>query len=364
MKVYGFGSNGSGQLGIGGTEDTSLPQPCLLLDNQEWPSPIESIRGGGSHTLVLLESGQLYASGSLSHRRTGLTTSEESTSRFRLVPSCAFGGSKVKLCSGLWEASIVVTNDNEIYAFGLGPKGELGTGQGLVNSSHRLDRFCPKDEQIVDVSSGMAHTVIILSNGDAYGWGNGRKGQLGEPAEIVWKPRRVQNLSFKVVRAVCGRDFSYLLGAPGDGHHATLGSDKWKVRSAAPVDVRGWREVAASWSSILLLRGSDFLAWGRDDHGQLGPEVRPTLLVDIVAGSEHAVVVTQQNLMNGVVLGVASWGWGEHGNCGLGVDSQGDVKGRWSEIDPYSFGKNSKVMGIAAGCATSFVWTDEAADLP
>ncbi|KAI4182422.1 MAG: hypothetical protein L6R41_005994 [Letrouitia leprolyta] len=351
MTLYAFGSNGCGQLGIGDTEDTCIPQRCKLMEEQQWPASIRTVQGGGSHTLILLESGDLYASGSLVS-----SPSVESISKFSRISNDNFGGSKVRLCSALWEASIIVTFNDEMYALGSGSKGELGLGIDVARCYEKLERFWPQGEQIVDLSSGMSHTIAVLSNGDVYGWGNGRKGQLGEPAEIVWKPRKIRNLTFKVVRALCGREFSFLLRNPKDGHYVILGADKYGIRSDAPAAIPGWTDLGVSWGSIFVISESgDFFAWGRNDHGQTGPKRPPGALVRIAAGSEHTLALTDSGT-------IAARGWGEHGNCGPGVDSHGDVKGLWNEIHPDQFVKGSKVAGIAAGCATSFAWILDAYD--
>ncbi|KAI4249258.1 MAG: hypothetical protein L6R40_000716 [Gallowayella cf. fulva] len=192
MKLYGFGSNASGQLGIGHNEDTSVPQLCHPVADEEWPSSIRTIKAGGNHTLVLLESGQLYISGSIPGGKTGMGLESDLISHFHEVPHSMFGRSKVKLCSASWEASVIVTDDNDIYTFGVGLKGELGSGNEGSHPQNKLERFGPLGEQIIDLSSGMAHTLVIFSNGDVYGWGNGRKGQLGQPAEILSEPRAAQ----------------------------------------------------------------------------------------------------------------------------------------------------------------------------
>ena len=357
MWLYGFGSNGSGQLGVGHMKDINEPEQCQISDshpNHEnlWPHRIQAVKGGGSHTLVLLDSGSLYTTGDISDSRTGLDLSEDSISSFKLLPTNLLGDSKVKYCSALWETSIVVNEHDQIYTFGNGPKGEKGTGEETQEPSKPLDRFFPVDEHIVDLASSMAHTIVVLSNGDAYGWGNGRKGQLGEPADIVWKPRKIQGLSFKVVRAVCGRDFSFLLGDPIEGCYAILGSDKWNVRSAAPASIPNWQDVAASWGSVFVLDQSCGLhAWGRNDHGQLRVAEYPNPIACIAAGSEHAIVLSKDGA-------IAVSGWGEHGNCGSRTHARGDVKD-WSRLQPpQSCQKLLQIVGIAAGCATSFVWTD------
>ncbi|KAI4239945.1 MAG: hypothetical protein LQ352_007762 [Teloschistes flavicans] len=354
-SLFALGSNGSGQLGIGHTNDENNAQQCRLLingpeDDEFWPSPIRMVKGGGNHTLVLLEDGSLFVSGNIEINETGLDALTGPISSFKRVPNTVFDGKKVKLCSALWNSSIIVTEDDDIYTVGSGSKAERGMGHGVLGASEKLNRFLPPGEHVVDLASGMAHTIIVLSKGDVWGWGNGRKGQIGEPAGIVWKPRKIEDISFKVVRAVCGRDFSYLMGDPSNGHHAIFGSDKWNVRSDAPVAMPDWLDIGASWGSIFVLNRSGRLhAWGRNDHGQLGAAKYPDPIKAIAAGSEHAVILTQ----NGAV---AFCGWGEHGNCGPRTDPQGDVKEWFQHFPPYVPRKSFKVLGIAAGCATSFVW--------
>ncbi|TKA70058.1 hypothetical protein B0A55_06243 [Friedmanniomyces simplex] len=110
-----------------------------------------------------------------------------------------------------------------------------------------------------------------------------------------------------------------------------------------PLVVPGWKDVAASWGSIYVLKDDgELLGFGRDDHGQLPPPGLPPVQA-IAAGSEHCIALTKA----GKVL---AWGWGEHGNCGEPTDARGDVKGHWNEID-----MPGSVRAVFAGCATSFV---------
>jgi protein ATS1 len=198
----------------------------------------------------------------------------------------------------------------------------------------------------------MAHTVVVLSNGDAYGWGDGRKGQLGEPAAIVWSPRKIEGIAFAVKKVACGREFTYLVGDPEGGHHIVLGLNKWNIKTSMPESVGGWKDIGASWGSIYVLYGNGhLLSWGRNDHGQLAPADLPELQ-NIAIGSEHALGLT----LDGKLV---AWGWGEHGNCGPELDDDGDVKGRWNEIPLHGAGTLSSASGIGAGCASSWVFVDD-----
>lgn len=345
--LYAFGSNGSGQLGIRGKEDTDTPMMCVFPEETDLAEPPVQIAAGGNHTLVLFKSGDLYSVGSNASGQTGHSLGHDSDTLERVV-LCAWE-SKIKFCSALWEASVLVATDDEVYTFGKGSKGELGTGNSTSSQPQKVSRFAPSGLSIVDLASCVNHTVAVLSNGDVYGWGDGRKGQLGEPTENVWRPRKIESIGFKVLRALCGKEFTYLVGEPTQGHHTIIGANKWNIKSSAPATNFDWRSIGASWGSIFVLKNCGQIdSWGRNDLGQLPPKSLPD--VDLIAvGSEHVLALTRS-------AQIVSWGWGEHGNCGPKKNQMGVVKDRWSNISfnlPINY---AKAKMIAAGCATSFAW--------
>ena len=356
--LYALGSNGNGQLGIGACDDTSEPQPCIIQnDGQDLPGRPVKISAGGSHTLLLFDSGRLFSAGSNQHGQAGIK-SRANSSTSSPDPHAIFTEiriptelPKVKFCSATWEASVIVTSDDEVYTFGGGPHGELGTGFDESRILGKLPRIPPPGETIVDIASGIKHTVVVLSNGDVHGWGNGRKGQLGEPAEIVRRPRKII-CAKSIRRASCGAESTYLVSDAGEGRHLVLGSNKWGVRTQSPTYMRGWTEIGANWGGIVnLISSGELVAWGRNDRGQLGPSgVTTDEIAQIAPGSEHTVVLTR----SGKVL---VCGWGEHGNCGVEVDGEGNVKDAWKELSIPSLDAAVPIVGIAAGCATSFIWT-------
>ncbi|KAJ5081723.1 hypothetical protein NUU61_009987 [Penicillium alfredii] len=158
MKLLAFGSNGSGQLGIGHTDDVSQPTPCLFLDSSEdrQSRPAESrteeteivkknllaqnaspdlldeivhIATGGNHTLVLTARGHVYAAGCNLDGRCGPdydyynSNDENSTSAYssseknllnfrRVVLTDPVTGTAVrtfKHVAATWEGSILVS---------------------------------------------------------------------------------------------------------------------------------------------------------------------------------------------------------------------------------------------------------------
>ena len=353
MRLYALGSNGSGQLGVGDTEDVATPRLCLFPRGTELPGRPLKIVAGGNHTLLLLDDGTVYHAGSVTDGRVDSESPLLKISTFEKTYISVLGD-KVAKCSAFWEGSVFVTAENEVYTSGLGLKGETGVeGVSASLGLRMLQGFPPNHSEdwsrVIDIASGVDHTVVVLANGNVWGWGNGRKGQLDLPKGFVWAPRRFQHLQSPVLRAVCGREFTLLVG--NDGRCEVLGSNKNNIKIDTPATITDWKDMGASWSSLFVLNDSgNMQSWGRNDHGQLAPP--GTLDVERVAvGSEHVVALTKS-------CKVISWGWGEHGNCGSDTDESGDVKGKFNEISLKQDESPQKVLGVGAGCATSFFWTE------
>ena len=365
---FALGSNGSGQLGIGHKEDVSVPKQVLFsrepIDAGPESDPVRRVAAGGNHTLIVTDSGALCWSGDTESGACGRVTAEEKSvnphfRRVRLSDGTAEVGQvpfRVGLAAATWESSIVTRLDEEgkntkVYTFGSGSKGELGQGEFVVRtpSATQITAFPPEGTQIVDLAACVSHVVAVLSDGSAYGWGNGRKGQLGCPADgVINSPRKIDGVDFKVSRAVCGRQFTVLIGDLDGGEVLFLGTDKGGIESSLPSRSEGWKDIGASWGNVYVLNKDGTLqSWGRNDHGQMAPPNLPTIS-KMAVGSEHVLALdTEGNAL--------SWGWGEHGNCGPQVDN-GDVKGRWNVIvSPRYMPPGVKITNIGAGCATSWV---------
>lgn len=348
MPLYALGSNGSGQLGIGSRDDSNVPVLCPFPES-ELGIP-KKVVAGGNHTLVQLDNGMVYYSGLPPEGRLESCSSRSlPTDTFQKTQLSALG-EKTKLCSAWWSGSVYVGTDENIRTAGSGSKGEQGTGESSTpNVLEKLQVLSPNEGggsiEIMDVDSGVDHVVVVLADGTLWGWGNGRKGQLPGLREIAYTPHKLACSEQPVARAVCGRDFTFVMCK--DGTHEVFGTRKWGLQNKALEPIPDWKDVGASWGSVFVLtKTGKIQCWGRNDHGQLAPPGLPDI-EQIAVGSEHVIALTKDGK-------VISWGWGEHGNCGADIDEDGDMKGRWNEIPVHT---SDTVLGVGAGCATSFFWT-------
>ncbi|KAI1637140.1 regulator of chromosome condensation 1/beta-lactamase-inhibitor protein II [Biscogniauxia mediterranea] len=362
--LFALGSNGSGQLGLGHREDVSVPKQVQFTREAPKDDMITRVAAGGNHTILLTESGRAYWSGDSSTNSCGIVSdSEQDSAQFQelVISKSDSSPSRVAHVACTWDSSVLILEDahgkaTQVYICGITENKVVRPGTDVASKGepNLLVDFPPPGREVKDVAAGFKHVVIVLDNGDVYGWGNGRKGQLGRVDEgndlIYQHPRQINDVNFKVAKAVCCQYTTCLIAEPGDGRILVLGADKWGLQSKAPIEVPSWKMISASWGGIYILkRDGSLIAWGRDDHGQLPPPNVPAIS-SIAAGSEHVLALTE----NGDVL---AWGWGEHGNCGPQTEKFGDVKGRWNVLASLkNLPEGTQITTIGAGCATSWIY--------
>lgn len=368
-NLFALGSNGSGQLGIGHKEDVSVPKPVSYHCTPPADAVVQ-VAAGGNHTVVLTESGKAYWAGDSSKGACGVTTvlTADNAQLEELVLSETEALGRVVHVACTWETSTLVLQDDSgratrVYSCGTGEQGQLGFEARGIVEPRLVPDFPPTGTEITGLAAGVGHMVAVLDNGDAYGWGNGKKGQLGQalrlddggppPPLVLCAPCRIgasSGVDFRVAKAVCGQYSTCLFGEPDEGRILVLGPDKFGLKSNAPPAAPGWSEVGGSWGGVYVLRqDGSLVAWGRDEHGQLPPPNLPEIK-KMAVGSEHVLALTKED-------DVISWGWGEHGNCGPKTDGpSGSIKGRWNVIaSRKNLPEGSQITAIGAGCATSWV---------
>ena len=124
-KVYAWGGNFTGQLGLGtigfGTEEY-YPTLITALSN----ITVSSIAGGNYHSLALTTDGKVYAwgLGNIDEKNPTLITALSNIT----VSSIVIGDSH----------SFALTTDGKVYAWGLNNKGQLGLGTSSYTNSPTL----------------------------------------------------------------------------------------------------------------------------------------------------------------------------------------------------------------------------------
>jgi alpha-tubulin suppressor-like RCC1 family protein len=206
-KLYAWGDNSSGQLTFPPTS-RSCPVPTRV--DYEFPSPLVDLAPGFNHVLGLTREGQVLVWGSNDAGKLARPESCDKSCTPLPVPipekiSRIFSGSG---------ASFAVTQNGALYGWGRNAYGNLGNGDFRTAYSPQL--LIPSG--VAEVSCGWAHSVALLKDGSLLAWGYNSTNQLGFETESNQKyPAPLEFFRNKEISGIfCGGNFSAVLVSTGD----------------------------------------------------------------------------------------------------------------------------------------------------
>ncbi|KAJ8100284.1 regulator of chromosome condensation 1/beta-lactamase-inhibitor protein II [Lipomyces tetrasporus] len=358
FALLSFGSNAQCQLSHSSAEDVDVPtrvEERLPLPTREDDVAISS---NGNHTLLLI-SGEVYATGDNTYGQCFVPASTPRISTFRKIDiSFASAALRPSFVAGGWDFSVVIASSSthdEIYIVGHGPRGELGIGAETTTATtpQLIQNFPPRGCRVRQVCAGMGHTLVLLDDGNVYGWGHSRKGQLGPTntsRSACWTPTRlVFPDGFDPDKVVCGREFSAGIDTTGRIIVLHTGKDIHGLLDVPSREtITGWTDFQCGWTSLhVLLSSGRIVSWGNNSHCQHVPRTAPPIS-QISCGSEHTLALASDGK-------IYAWGWGEHGNCGRrSIPEDVNVRHATPVFD-VSDPKADEIVYLGAGCATSWI---------
>lgn len=342
--LYTWGANSYGQLGQGNAEDQAEPR---RVESGLQEEQIRAVTGGGGHSALISDSGELLVCGQNHKGQLGLGHTLEIMT-FQTCPLPGFG--RVQQVSCGWDFTIILTGDGLVLACGSNAFGQLGVSAEKTHSAEPL-LLKSFHEPVTSVAAGLRHALASTASGCVYQWGTG----LSSHAKRMLNPQPVpSHLSSKEPCLVPG--FAHVTTQKviaGSAHCACLtvngelflwGSNKHgQLISGSlflPLPVALDRsmlqdervsDVHSGWTHLVAQTESGrVFTWGRSNYGQLGQTnhsmekqscdehlVRSPVEVKALFGATQISCGSEHNLA--VVGGrVFSWGWNEHGMCGDG----------------------------------------------
>ena len=167
-KVYCWGENNVGQLGIGNIVSQLIPFHC-----NDWPYNVIDIKCGANHTLVLTSNGDVYSCGDNSRGQIGYFCLNREAYRY-LQKIEDLSGVTIIGC-GLTH-SMVVDGFGDFYGFGDNSFGQLGLGD-TVKRYKPIKH--PSLSNIIDISNGGLSTFVKTISNEIYAFGYNSFSQLG-----------------------------------------------------------------------------------------------------------------------------------------------------------------------------------------
>ncbi|NP_001354179.1 X-linked retinitis pigmentosa GTPase regulator isoform I [Homo sapiens] len=278
-KLYMFGSNNWGQLGLGSKSAISKPTCVKALK----PEKVKLAACGRNHTLVSTEGGNVYATGGNNEGQLGLGDTEERNT-FHVI-SFFTSEHKIKQLSAGSNTSAALTEDGRLFMWGDNSEGQIG----LKNVSN----VCVPQQVTIGkpvswISCGYYHSAFV-TNGELYVFGEPENGKLGLPNQLLGNhrtPQLVSEIPEKVIQVACGGEHTVVLTENavytfGLGQFGQLGLGTFLFETSEPKVIENIRDQTISYISC---------------------------------GENHTALITDIGLMY-------TFGDGRHGKLGLGLEN-------------------------------------------
>ena len=271
-RLYSWGYNVSGQLGLG--DNVGRSSPVQVGGLTVW---LESTSGYG-HTLAIKSDGSLWAWGKNYNGQLGLGNVTYYSSPVQVgalttwskIGSGPGGGS---------DFSLAIKSNGTLWSWGANDSGQLGLG----DSGSYYGRSSPVQVGALttwaNISCGSNFSLAIKSNGSLWAWGNNGYGQLGL-GNVTYYSSPVQVGALTTWLKVVGGGY-YTLAIKTDGtlwtwgrnDNGQLGLGNVTYRSS-PVQVGAlttWSKIGNGKAHSLAIKTNGTLwSWGKNEYGQLG----------------------------------------------------------------------------------------------
>ncbi|KZV23215.1 hypothetical protein F511_05054 [Dorcoceras hygrometricum] len=229
--VYTCGINTHGQLGHGDTQDRPSPQKLELLKSV---APVVHIAAGPSYSLAITDDGTLFSFGSGTNFCLG-HGEQHNELQPRTVQSFKRKDIHIVRVSAGDEHVVALDSNGFVHTWGKGYCGALGHGDEIDKTTPQLlNSF--KSRLAVQVCAGKRKTFVLVDDGSVYGFGWTGFGSLGFPdmgvSDKVLRPRVLDSLRHHhILQVSTGLYHTVLITSQGralgfgDNERAQLGHD-------------------------------------------------------------------------------------------------------------------------------------------
>ncbi|XP_057251510.1 ultraviolet-B receptor UVR8 isoform X2 [Beta vulgaris subsp. vulgaris] len=323
QQIWSWGAGTEGQLGTGKLEDEHTPQLLINLSNSLSSfGQISLLSCGGAHVIALTSGGKVLSWGRGASGQLGHAEIVSNCLYPKLVDSLT--NFNISHVSAGWNHSGFVSDSGCLFTCGDGSFGQLGHGDYQSYSSPmQVSYFDSK--HVEQIACGMRHSLVLL-----------------KVLNLLQAIRGTRCMDLDLASAVSWVFVPIKQHQWGFPRHVLdLKVLKWWLLMPTETKVQRYQTVPSSlnfkqaalgWNHALVLtsEGEVFMLGGRH-HGVLSdPQIKTQLhtlsgdvnlskvnvldgmkIVQIATGAEHSAIVTGNGL-------ICTWGWGEHGQLGLG----------------------------------------------
>lgn len=283
--AYCWGSNVDGRLG------TNNLTPSLVPVQTATPVTFDSVSSGLLHTCGLSRSGLVYCWGFNQEGEVGASIPPNDSITVK-VPRPVSGQAFRSVSTGGMHACALDRGNGTAWCWGFNTSGQLGdgtTGFGTLNNTPTatgatsLPVAVSGGRSWKSIASGYRHTCALATDGTAWCWGEGTKGQLGNGSTAnVSIPTAVMmpgGVTFTDIAA--GEEHTCAVAATtgaiycwGSNESGQLGNTGASTLQTMPIQVSSTLAFTSVSAGEVLTCGvttaKAVYCWGSNDYGQLG----------------------------------------------------------------------------------------------
>uniref|UniRef100_A0A0A9A085 FYVE-type domain-containing protein n=1 Tax=Arundo donax TaxID=35708 RepID=A0A0A9A085_ARUDO len=286
-EVYSWGNETSGRIGYQKNISVSRPKLVEFLASLH----VKDVAYGSKHTCAVTVSGEVFEWGEGGHM--GLLNDCDGRNQWFLhkLSSPMNGISVVKIACGPWHTAII-TSSGQLYTYGDGTFGVLGHGDTQGIARPKEVEFL-KGSRVKCVACGPWHTAAIVEvmsslksdtpSSKLFTWGDADRGKLGHADKnMKLVPTCVDSLvDYDFIQVSCGMALTVVLTITGmvftigSSMHGQLGNPKADGKSICivegPLKTEFVRQISSGCTHVAVLTANGkVFTWGKAKEGQLG----------------------------------------------------------------------------------------------
>lgn len=195
--VYAWGENVFGQLGVGLSEVDYMPTPVKVWDGDMENEGVDAIAAGALFSIALKD-GKVYGWGWNIYGELGV--GDNYNKNVPTIITGALGSKTVKAIAAGQNHSLALTTDGKVYSWGQNNYGQLGTSGNDRSYPQEINGGALGNNNVSAIAAGYYHS-LALKEGKVYSWGYNIAGQLGDGNRTGENPNPTPRKIDKLVSA-------------------------------------------------------------------------------------------------------------------------------------------------------------------
>jgi alpha-tubulin suppressor-like RCC1 family protein len=264
-KVFAFGSNNNGVLGFGNDREVNE----LTINEDLSHKQIIDFKNSDCHVVARTIDGKVYCWG---YNIFGVLGNGKNDRVIYSPKLNQYLSDKqiIDICCG-FRHTLVLTNSGEVYAWGDNKKGQIGNGKSGENECQlipiKVNGF--NDEKVIHISCGGWHSMALTESGRVFSWGNNSSRQLGQNnnKNAINQPTFVSlNNEISIKKISCGLEHSLLLSREAHLYwFGNNGIEKQMTPKKLTINTNKLIDIASHYNhyiSIALSMNGIYYIWG------------------------------------------------------------------------------------------------------